>query len=233
MFLADFNMKSAYEQAFQTLTQYHEAIYRFHDPVNVPGDWFNNPQVARYHTQSTRTVFHDCFISGGLDDRFDMILFSRSLLMGDQGLRYVNDSYKVTGQDGIRLNESLIYPVNNSAPATVINALFNMSDHLPVGIQLVTHQLPYTNGTPSGEVVRILFNNPVKNTLNLQFFGITGLTDVSIYSVSGTLVFSAQPYQVHDGFNLQINLSNLKPGIYIIRVGSLEKLPINKMMIKI
>lgn len=233
MFLADFNMKSAYEQAFQTLTQYHEAIYRFHDPVNVPGNWFNNHLVAKYHTQSTRTVFHNCFIAGGLDDRFDMILLSRSLLLGDQGLRYVSGSYKVTGQDGHRLNESLISPANNSAPGTLIDALYNMSDHLPVSLQLVTRKLPPTPDAISDQGVRILFNNPVSNILNMQLFGLSGLANISIYAVSGTMVYSTQPGFIYDGIQLQINLSNLVQGIYIIRVESESNKPVNKMMIKI
>ncbi|HSV88007.1 MAG TPA: T9SS type A sorting domain-containing protein [Bacteroidales bacterium] len=232
MFLADFNMKNAFEQAFLTLTQYHTAVYRFHDPVEVPGDWFENPAVVMYHSQSTRASNHDCFIAGGLDDRFDMILLSRSLLLGDQGLQYVSASYEVVGQDGMRLNQSLNSPVNNSAPAAVINALYNMSDHLPVALQLVTRQLPQTIGGHPEEYGRILFNNPVRDYLNIHFSGLTGVAEVSVYSVTGDRVHLTGPKYLYEGFTLQIDVSHLKPGIYIIRVISQDKLPISKMLIK-
>lgn len=233
MFLADFNMKSAYETAFQTLTFHPNNAIRFNDPVAVPGNWFDNPDVARYHTQSTWTSSSGCFIIGGMDDRFDLILMSNSLMWGTHGLQYVEGSYHVVGQDGVRLNRSLIEPVNSSAPLAVINALYNMSDHLPVGFQLVTRPTILSSdrimhGTPVG----FHFNNPVRDYLNLRITGFSDMVEVSVYSVTGNLMLALLPQQLYEGATLQVDVSHLIPGIYLIRVASPKIAPMVKMMLK-
>jgi len=232
MFLADFNMKSAFEAAFQTLTLHPDAAIRFNDPVAVPGNWFDNPAVARYHTQSTRTSSSGCFITGGMDDRFDMILLSNSLMLGTHGLQYVEGSYQVVGQDGMRLNQSLVSPENNSAPKAVIEALYLMSDHLPVGMQLVTRPANLSNNRPTNDPYRVHINNPVRDYLILRISGFSGLADVSVYSVTGNRMLTLPQRQLMEGIKLQVDVSHLVPGIYFIRIDSPEKLPMNIMMIR-
>jgi hypothetical protein len=89
-----------------------------------------------HFTQSTRVVAIDGGSTGGMDDRFDMILFSDDMQAGTNGAKYVPGTYRAVGQDGLRLNSSLIDPVNNSEPSNVINALYYMSDHLPVYMEV-------------------------------------------------------------------------------------------------
>jgi hypothetical protein len=233
MFLADFNMKSAYEIAFQTLTFHPNTSIRFHDPVTAPGNWFENPDVARYHTQSTRTSTPACFITGGMDDRFDLILLSNALIWGTRGLQYVEGSYHVVGQDGVRLNRSLIDPVNTSAPMAVIEALYNMSDHLPVGLQLVTRPaILSSDRTIFGEPVGLHFNNPVRDFLNLRITGFSGMVEVSVYSVTGNRMLTLSSQQFYEGAVLRVDVSNLTPGIYLVRVASPKIAPMVKMLLK-
>ena len=71
-----------------------------------------------------------------MDDRFDMILFSDDMQTGANDAKYIPGTYRAVGQDGLRLNSSLIDPVNNSEPTNVINALYYMSDHLPVYMEV-------------------------------------------------------------------------------------------------
>ena len=86
-------------------------------------------------------------------------------------------SFSIPGQDGLRFNGSVLDPPNYSAPATVLNALYEMSDHLPVTIKLMletTTVLPcselffseYVEGTGNNKALEIF--NPSENPVNLS-----------------------------------------------------------------
>jgi len=233
MFLADFNMKNAYEQAFQTITQYHTAVYRFIDPIEVSGNWSDNADVAQYHSQSTRVIRNDCFIHGGLDDRFDMILLSRALLQGDQGLIYHQGSFRVIGQDGIRLNGELITPANNSAPAGVIHALYNMSDHLPVELQLTTRPVALSDGLSKLPLPDLQISNPVRNYLLLRSQSTAYDARLSVFSLQGRLLLSIDGINLESGDNHFHEVSLLSPGMYIIRIEMPSKAPISLKFVKL
>lgn len=139
MLMGDFNVYSHNEDAFQTMINYaaNPAI-RFYDPINQIGFWNNTAQYAPYHTQSTRlTSIGDGGATGGMDDRFDFILSSNSLLNHQNNVGYIPNSYKAVAQDGLHFNKSLTDPpTNTTVPTAVLNALYNMSDHLPVVLKL-------------------------------------------------------------------------------------------------
>lgn len=234
MFLADFNMKNAYEQAFQTITQYHTAVYRFIDPIDVSGNWFNNPDVAQYHSQSTRvSSTNTCFIGGGLDDRFDMILLSRALFQGDQGLIYRQGSFRVIGQDGIRLNGELITPTNSSAPAGVIHALYNMSDHLPVELQLITRPVALSDGLSKLPVPDLQISNPVRNYLLLRSPLTAYNARLSVFSLQGMLLLAIDGINIASGDNHFHEVSLLSPGMYIIRIEMPGMAPVSLKFVKL
>jgi endonuclease/exonuclease/phosphatase family metal-dependent hydrolase len=132
----DLNLQNNLEPAWDGLTTEPAAEYRFSDPAMMEGIWHNNQDFAAVHTQSTQTAFDGCKASGGMDDRFDFILVNDALLSDENKVRYVQDSYEIPGQDGQRLNGSLIDPPNFSASPEVIDAMFNLSDHLPVIVDL-------------------------------------------------------------------------------------------------
>ena len=73
IFSGDFNMYTSNEEGFINLTGYANRAVRFKDPINKPGSWNNSGTYASIHTQSTRTS-GSCHSSGGLHDRFDIIL---------------------------------------------------------------------------------------------------------------------------------------------------------------
>ena len=118
---------------------------RAHDPLNRQGFW-NNSSFADVHTQSTRTgtlTPSDGGATGGLDDRFDQLLFSPTMDDG-QGLDWLPGSYKPWGNDGAHYNLNINDPPTNAAVGqTVANALQRTSDHLPV---VVDFQAPALAG---------------------------------------------------------------------------------------
>ena len=129
--LGDFNIYDSGELAFQKLLNQTNPGY-FIDPLNLVGHWNNNSSFRFCHTQSTRTIdLGDGGATGGLDDRFDMILMSQSV-MNSGGITYVQGSYTPYGNDGNHFNDSINQPPNSSVTQQIADALYYSSDHLPV-----------------------------------------------------------------------------------------------------
>ncbi|HKA25702.1 MAG TPA: choice-of-anchor D domain-containing protein [Candidatus Eisenbacteria bacterium] len=108
---------------------------RAHDPLNRQGAWNNNGAFADVHTQSTRTgtlTPGDGGATGGLDDRFDQVLFSSTMDDG-HGLDWIPGKYKPWGNDGHHFNLDInAAPVDPTITQAVADALQRTSDHLPV-----------------------------------------------------------------------------------------------------
>jgi endonuclease/exonuclease/phosphatase family metal-dependent hydrolase len=127
----DFNIYTANEAAYQKLlavTSGNEG--HFFDPLNLPGTW-NQSGYALYHTQSTRLNIFGNGSTGGMDDRFDMVLYSKAL-KDSSGLSYLSGSFKAYGNDGNHYNASINSPANTVVSQSIADALYNASDHLPV-----------------------------------------------------------------------------------------------------
>lgn len=125
----DFNLYNSSEPAYLALLNQTNPGY-FVDLYNLPGTW-NTSTYAQYHTQSTRVRQFGGGSTGGLDDRFDLILMSQSVI-DSGGISYVEDSYTNYGNDGNHYNDSINRPPNAAVTQTIANALHYSSDHLPV-----------------------------------------------------------------------------------------------------
>ncbi len=108
------------------------------DPIDMPGDWHNDASFASIHTQSPRTSDFGGGSTGGMDDRFDMILTSPSLQPDvEEGWSFITGTYEAFGNDGFHFNDAIIDPpAHPTLPASVIQALHDASDHLPVIVEL-------------------------------------------------------------------------------------------------
>ncbi len=127
----DFNIYGSVEPAYQKLLQVQTGNQgHFIDPISLSGTW-NNPAYAIHHTQSPRVRSFGGGATGGLDDRFDMILYSAAMQQPG-GITAIPSSLRAYGNDGLHYNDSLNRPPNNAVSAAVANALHNASDHLPV-----------------------------------------------------------------------------------------------------
>ncbi len=215
VFSGDFNMVGAEEPGYQTLINYDNSLYRFYDPIQQEGHWNNNSQFASCHTQSTRTYSDGCFVTGGLDDRFDLVLVSPYLYYGSMNMQVLSDSYHALGQDGNRFNGSITSPQNNSIPSNVANALYQMSDHLPV---IVDFKVSATTGIADRDN-NFLMNvvNPVRDNLQISLQVEEDDTFVfEIYSINGQ-VLEAFTRKLSAG-KQQIALPfNFPHGIYILK----------------
>ena len=129
MVTGDFNIYASTEPAYSALVDQSTPGY-FVDIFDLPGVW-NDAAYAPYHTQSTRTRQFGGGANGGLDDRFDMILMSQSII-DTGGVHYVNNSYLPYGNDGLHYNDSINKPPNLAVGQVIADALHYSSDHLPV-----------------------------------------------------------------------------------------------------
>ncbi|MBK8984018.1 MAG: hypothetical protein IPM38_17295 [Ignavibacteria bacterium] len=129
--LGDFNIYSANEPAYiKLLFNDPNNDGNFYDNLNLTGTW-NNFAYRFYHTQSTRTRSFGDGATGGLDDRFDMILYSGAV-KNPGGIKFIPGSYVNYGNDGNHFNDSINKSPNNAVGQTIANALHYASDHLPV-----------------------------------------------------------------------------------------------------
>lgn len=224
LFQGDFNLYTDDEPAFQRLINNTNANIRFYDPINKIGTWNNNSTYAAYHTQSTHTA-EDCFISGGLDDRFDFIMASLPIIMETYNVKYVPSSYVTLGQDGQHFNKSLIEsPTNSSAPADVIQALYDMSDHLPVMLSLKINQTPAGIGEAVAPGLTVLVENPISNDIQLNVYaGANQQVLIRLFDCTGRLV-QTQHRTVELGQNdIRLSANELQSGLYILNVSGGSK----------
>ena len=127
----DFNFYSTSEPAYQKLLQITaNAEGEFYDPITITGV-YNNSAYSIYHTQSPRVRSFGGGATGGLDDRFDFILYSKAVKNG-VGVSYQNNSTIAYGNDGNHYNDSINRMPNTAVTQAVANALHDGSDHLPV-----------------------------------------------------------------------------------------------------
>ncbi len=132
----DFNVYSSTEPAYVKLTDPYAPNW-IRDPINRGGNWNSNPVFADLHTQSTRTgiIFGDGS-GGGMDDRFDQILLSSNMLNSSARIAYKTGSYKAVGNSGNCYNMSIFSCEPNEVSRRLRSALYYMSDHLPVILDL-------------------------------------------------------------------------------------------------
>ena len=199
----DLNLYSSDEPAWQNLRANGQA--QFVDFINREGDWSNNINFADIHTQSPRTASFDLGVTGGMDDRFDFILGTRYVRDGNYGLSYIEDSYQTPGNDGQHFNTSIIAnPVNTSAPDSVIQALHNMADHLPV---VADFAFDFRQGYNAMAAIPAFQTCSLENVIVSE--GIANCEMIEIRSSLGMLVPC-------DSEN-DLPILGLAPGMYFIR----------------
>jgi len=234
VFMGDFNVYKSSEAAYQLLTTYTNANYRFSDPINTPGNWNNNSSFAAVHTQSTHSNSNGCAAGGGLDDRFDFILISDALKTGSKHISYVNNSYKAIGNDGNHFNQSINSGTNNSVPANVLSALYNNSDHLPVVLELdLDNTIATISDAEKANKIRVRFENPVDDKLALFISSEqTQSLNILIYDIRGKEIAN-KSVKANANTQLSFDMSSLANGLYLLRImGANNKVVYNAKVIK-
>jgi len=229
--VGDFNLYRSTEPAYVRLLDQTNSGY-FLDPVNRPGNWHASTQFSDIHTQSTRVAqLPDGGSTGGLDDRFDFILVSQSL-MNPGGVDYVEGTYWAYGNDGQHFNQQLVnppYPISEQ----IAFALHDVSDHLPVvaefdfgvvndvestlNTSLLAFNLSQNYPNPFNPSTRISFTIPA--TLS----GRNQIVNLSVYDVLGREVARIISEEKAPGiYDVEFNAGDLPSGVYIYRLTTQE-----------
>lgn len=222
MVLGDFNIYNSYEPAYQKLLDQSNSGY-FLDPINSPGYWHNNSGFAVIHTQATRTDdIGDGGSTGGLDDRFDQILVSESILQ-DGGIDYVEGSYYAFGNDGNHFNDAINYGTNSAVSSDIADALYYGSDHLPV---VASFDFGLSTDVFEKDIVQKKFQllqnypNPFNPTTNIVY-NLPSASNVSIkiYNLLGKEIAELVNEKQNAGtFQIEWNASNFASGIYFYSI---------------
>ncbi len=219
IFAGDFNFYSANESGFQQLF-IGNTIIPMNDPINQLGDWNTNSTFSAVHTQSTRTSnnpFNDFGSGGGLDDRFDFIFVSGNLLDATNEVFYVPNSYQTYGNNGNCYNDN-ISDSSCTGPYTqnTRNLLWNMSDHLPLVMDIQLNQTFLSSNDfsvenpisfPDGNVT----DESLTVKLNLSF--LERINSIEIYNSLGQQILTKNV----SSEITKVDVSALSNGIYYLK----------------
>ena len=228
----DFNIYGASEDAYQHLIHYSNNLYKFYDPINTEGEWNNSYSYRFVHTQSTHNDDNGCAASGGLDDRFDFILLSSPVYYGSRKVSYINGSYEAVGNDGNHFNKSINYPTNQAVPSNVADALYTMSDHLPVVLDLAVDITPVSVASVTLADFEVRVINPIYNNLKINILS-SKEEDmlVELYSMEGKLLMRNQ-HRVQVGDD-QMEFDFPYPsGFYILKISDSQNTCVIKKLVK-
>jgi len=218
----DFNFYSSYEPAYQNLL-HDDSITggKFVDALAMPGVW-NDPDYSPFHTQSPRVSGFGGGATGGMDDRFDLILFSSSV--DEPGrISYKTGSLTPFGNDGMHYQDSINHPPNAAVSQSVANALHCASDHLPVYSEFIFS--PPIGVNEIAKVVQSIkvFPNPACDDVWVSI-DVTKQSplEITIYNAIGKRVKILQQ-KISSSGNHEIKIANagaLPQGNYFLRVAS-------------
>ena len=211
----DFNIysnNSSSEPAFDMLTSSSDDNDgQMFDPINRIGHWHNDSSYSDVHTQSPRTSSFGGGANGGMDDRFDWLFVSQSILDQDSPMQYVEGTYWAVGNDGNHFNDAINDGNNNSVSEEIADALHDASDHLPVYMDVWFDDITYSD---QGIVISEIMANPgsvsdsygewfeivntTDSTIDLQGWSIKDLDgdEHELYSDQASILISPEEYFV-------------------------------------
>jgi hypothetical protein len=217
--LGDFNIFSADEPAYKTLTTVYNKSGYFIDPINMTGVW-NNNVYAQFHTHSTRYSV----VYGGLNNRLDLILYSFSVSQPG-GIHYISNSTVAYGNDGLHYNNSIEYsPSDTAVSENMLDALYNASDHLPVyalfTIEKASEIMVNKGVTPKSFALYQNYPNPFNPSTTISYY-LPEEENVALqlYNMLGQEVETlVSEKQISGQHSIKFYPDDLSSGIYIYRL---------------
>ncbi|MBV6478049.1 MAG: hypothetical protein HGGPFJEG_00796 [Ignavibacteria bacterium] len=236
--LGDFNIYSSTESCYQRLLQPDIGVEgHFLDPYNLPGTW-NQQAYAPYHTQSTRTrSLGDGGATGGLDDRFDMILNSKAVTEAGR-IKYISGSLKPFGNDGNHFNDSINQRPNLAVPDSIADALYYGSDHLPVTALYLFEQNQvlvnnYSSEIPDEFILYQNYPNPFNPVTKIKYkVKQKSWVSIDVTDMTGRVYSNLVNKQINPGsYETVFNGEFLSSGVYFYRMKVNGKILNSKKMI--
>ena len=224
MLCGDLNLYGSSEPAWQNLIG---GSTWFYDPIGSPSGWVGS-SFANVHTQSPSAGANACGSEGGMDNRFDFTLVSPSVLLGNRGVFYLQNTCKAYGNDGVSYNQALNCNTTTSVPLYVCTALRNASDHLPVVLDLAVGNLAQVSASEPTTPAAKIINNPATDELRVAM----NHPDLN------WSVFNAQGQRINSGNNgenslIAIPLAGLPFGPYFLLVQTPKGSTLSAAFVKI
>ncbi len=239
MVVGDFNIYGDYEPAYIKLKQITNGNGHFTDAIAMTGSW-NQFVYRQYHTQSPRTRGFGGGSTGGMDDRFDMILMSPGIFNAGR-IAYVPGTMTPYGNDGNHYNDSINRRPNTAVPDSVADAIHYASDHIPVfatftfgnviGISGINQNIPdkyelsqnYPN--PFNPSTRINYSVPAGN-------GRDRFVKLIVYDILGREVSVLVNAELQPGkYEAVWNAANMTSGVYLYTLTAGEYRETKKMIL--
>ncbi|MBE2228473.1 MAG: T9SS type A sorting domain-containing protein [Ignavibacteria bacterium] len=237
MVVGDFNIYGDTEPAYFKLKQINgNGFGHFTDVINMPGVW-NQFQYRQYHTQSPRTRAFGGGSTGGMDDRFDMILFSPGIFNAGR-IAYVPGTMTAYGNDGNHYNDSINRRPNTAVADSVADAIHYASDHIPVYATFTFGNVIGISGNQGtipqsfslGQNYPNPFNPATKIKYDVPLAG--GFTKLIIYDLLGREVATLVNAQLPPGsYEAMWNASNHPSGVYLYTLTAGEYRETKKMIL--
>lgn len=212
--MGDMNLSSSNSGPFQVMIAHPNQAIRMRDPINLTGNWTTNS--ARHSwTQSTRNSSgSDCGVGGGLDDRFDLILCSNSIMNNSDFISYVPNSYQVVGNPN---------SPNPSYPQAVQFALTPLSDHHPVVLDLEVDRLvAVENALPEAFRLEVL-GQPATEALQVRLTApelARQQVQLGLFDLQGKAVLVQEASLGVQTTEVRVPLAHVCPGLYLLRATS-------------
>ena len=156
-----------------------------------------------------------------MDDRFDMILISQSIL-DDGGVSYELGTYTPYGNDGMHFNDSLNAPPNMAVGQEIADAIHYASDHIPL-FAIFNFDEPVSAETeiaPTEYMLSQNYPNPFNPSTTIYYsIPQSSFVTLKVYDMLGseitTLVNEEKPI---GSYEVEFNATRLPSGIYFYRL---------------
>ena len=220
----DFNIYNSIEPAYQEIL--NGGGTDLFDPINSSGNWHANAVYADVHTQATGSINGGS--GGGLDDRFDFFFVTSDIINGDNAVQYIDGTYEAYGQDGNRFNSNMnVWPANTAVTAEIASALYNMSDHLPVIMDVIVD--PTLSLSVNPNLGSKLFHS--QRSKEIVFMSSAPLDFIQI-EIIDLLGKNLQQETYTNSSAIRIAIDQLKPGIYLASAKSTTSCQSIKFMVR-
>ncbi len=232
LLLGTLNVYNNDEEAYTILRGGDIQLRTYDVVVNGSGNWHDKEDFAHMHTQSTRVRSFGGGASGGLDDRFDFILFSgpmRAYLM----LSIYSVAPYPFGNDGQHLNDSINAGLNENVSPETAQALHDASDHLPVYTRIGRFQSGVNvTATETPNTFRVVRIDDATAELVMTVPN-PGAATVRLYNTAGQLLASPVQETLPRGTHSRLwNTEGLTPGLYLLSLETNNELHTVKVVVQ-